>query len=100
MDFYSKTGTLQGPNSRRMVFRWERNIIPNYILSAMTVRKMMKKGYEAYLAYVMEIKEADIQLSNLFIMREFLDVFLDELPGVPPEKEVKVSIDVLHVCLL
>jgi hypothetical protein len=96
MDFYSKTGTLQGPNSRRMVIRWERNIIPNYILSAMTVRKMMKKGYEAYLAYVMEIKEADIQLSNLFIMREFLD----ELPGVPPEKEVKVSIDVLHVCLL
>jgi len=47
MDFYSKTGTLQGPNSRRMVFKWERNIIPNYILSAMTVRKMMKKGYEA-----------------------------------------------------
>jgi len=37
----------------------------------------------------------DIQVSNVLIVREFPDVFLDELPGVPSEREVEVIIDVL-----
>jgi len=34
-------------------------------------------------------------VSNVLIVREFPDVFLDELPGVPSEREVEVIIDVL-----
>ena len=56
----------------------------------MAARKMIKKGCEAYLAYVLETKMGDIQVSNVPIVREFPDVFLDELPGVPPEREVEV----------
>jgi hypothetical protein len=37
----------------------------------------------------------DIQVSNAPIVREFPDVFPDELHGVPPEREVEVNIDVL-----
>jgi hypothetical protein len=37
----------------------------------------------------------DIQVSNVPIVREFPDVFPDELSGVPPEIEVEVTIDVL-----
>jgi hypothetical protein len=34
-------------------------------------------------------------VSNIPTVREFPDVFPDELPGVPPEREVEVTIDVL-----
>jgi hypothetical protein len=34
-------------------------------------------------------------VSNVLIVREFPDVFLDELPGVPSEREVEVITDVL-----
>jgi hypothetical protein len=34
-------------------------------------------------------------VSNIPIVREFPDVFPDELPGVPPEREVEVTINVL-----
>jgi hypothetical protein len=61
----------------------------------MAARKMIKKGCEAYLAYVLDTKMRDIQVSNVPIIREFPDVFSDELLGVPPKREVEVTIDVL-----
>jgi hypothetical protein len=38
---------------------------------------------------------ADIQVSNVPIVREFPGIFSNELPGVPLEREVEVTIDVL-----
>jgi hypothetical protein len=95
MDCFAKTVTLQGPNGRRVIFRGEKNVIPNCIISVMTARKMVKKGCEVYLAYVFNSKEKTGELTNIPIVREFTDVFPDELPGLPPDREVEVSIDVL-----
>jgi hypothetical protein len=95
MDCFAKTVTFHGTDGRKIVFRGERNVIPNCIVSAMTARKMIKKGCEAYLALVMETKKEGIQLSDISVVREFPDVFPDELPGVPPEREVEVTIDIL-----
>jgi hypothetical protein len=61
----------------------------------MTARKIIKKGYEAYLAYVLDSKEKTGELTNIPTVKEFPDMFLDELLGLPPDKEVEVSIDVL-----
>jgi hypothetical protein len=36
-----------------------------------------------------------MKLSDLPIAREFSDVFLEELPGLPLEREIKVFIDLL-----
>jgi hypothetical protein len=43
----------------------------------------------------LETKKRDIQLLNIPIVKEFPDVFLNELPGVPLKREVEVIIDVL-----
>jgi len=40
-------------------------------------------------------KEEGIRLSDILVVREFPDVFSDELLEVPPEREVEVSIDIL-----
>jgi hypothetical protein len=32
---------------------------------------------------------------NIRVVRDFLDVFLEELPGMPPEREVEFVIDLL-----
>jgi hypothetical protein len=95
MDCFAKTVTFHGTDGRKIVFRGERTVIPNCIVSAMTARKMIKKGCEAYLALVIKTKKEGIQLSDILVVREFPDVFPDELPGVPPEREVEVTIDIL-----
>jgi hypothetical protein len=73
----------------------KRNIISNCIISTITVKRLMNKGCEAYLAYVLESKKEENQLANLSIVREFPNVFPHELPRVSPEREVEVFIDAL-----
>ena len=36
-----------------------------------------------------------VKLEDIPVVKEFQDVFLEELPGLPPEREVDLSIDIL-----
>jgi hypothetical protein len=60
----------------------------------MTAQKLLRKGCPTYLANVSESKEKKIELKYVTIVREFLDVFPKELLGLPPEREVEMSIEV------
>jgi len=74
-----------------MVFKGERTSnFPNMI-SGMVARKLLKKGCTTYLAYVINLEKGKIGLSDIPIVREFLDVFPEELPGLPLEREVEVT---------
>lgn len=42
-----------------------------------------------------DVKQGGIKINNLLILKESLDMFLEELPRLPLEREIKVSIDVL-----
>ena len=55
------------------------------ILSAMKARRFLKKGCEAFLALILDSKREQVNLENIPVIREFPDVFPEELPGVPPE---------------
>ena len=50
-----------------------------------------------YLAYVIETKKARPSVSDIPTVSDFLDVFPEELTGLPPQREIKFSIDVVHV---
>ena len=34
-------------------------------------------------------------LADILVVSEFLDVFLDELPGLPPDREIEFKIELL-----
>jgi len=70
-------------------------VIPNSIISVMTVGKLIRKGCPAWLSYVRELKKGSIELANISIVKEFSDMFPEELPGLPPIKEIEVSIKTL-----
>jgi hypothetical protein len=52
-----------------VVFRGERNAIPNYVISTMTVSKLMRKGYMTHLAYVIDSKKGEVRIENFPIVR-------------------------------
>jgi hypothetical protein len=95
LDCFTKTVTFQGAKGETMVFKGER--ISNFtnLILVMVVRKLLKKGCPAYLAYVINSKEGKIGLFDILIVREFLNVFLEELLGLPLEREVEVTINIL-----
>ena len=65
------------------------------VISAMQARRLLRKGCEAFLALMLDFKRGQIELENILVVKDFSDVFPEELPGIPPENEVDLSIKIL-----
>ena len=66
------------------------------VISTMQARRFLRKGCEAFLALVLESKRGQVKLENIRVVKEFLDVFPEELPGLPPERGVYFSVEILQ----
>ena len=62
----------------------------------MEARHFLRKGCEAFLALILDFKREQVNFENIPVIREFPYVFPEELPGVPLEREVDLSIKVVQ----
>ena len=62
----------------------------------MEARRFLRKGCESFLALILDSKRKQVNFKNILVIREFPDVFPEELPGVPPKREVDLSIEVVQ----
>ena len=76
--------TLRTPNEDEVTITDERSNHLSIVISAATTRTMVRKGCEAYLAYVIETEKARPSVSDIPTISDFSDVFPEELPGLPP----------------
>ena len=65
------------------------------VISVMQARKLLRKGCEAFLALVLDSKRGQIELANILVVKDFPNVFPEELPSIPPVREVDLSIEIL-----
>jgi len=63
------------------------------LISVMTTRKLLGRGCERFLSNVVKTESVESSLEDLPVVREFPDVFSDEIPGMPPLREVEFCID-------
>ena len=65
-------------------------------ISAMQVRRWIADGCTGYLANVIDMtkKEKD-ELKDVPVVNEFVSVFPEDLPSLPPDREVMFEIEVL-----
>ncbi|XP_040931975.1 uncharacterized protein [Gossypium hirsutum] len=66
------------------------------IISAFTARKLIRKGNEAFLAYILDTRGSELKMEQLSVVNEFTDVFPEELPSLPPDREVEFTIDAVE----
>jgi hypothetical protein len=85
---YAKTVTFQALEGKRMVFEGERIPKPIALISVVTAQKILSKGYMGYLTYILNSNGYGLQLKDIFVVKEFPDIFPEELPGLPLEREV------------
>ncbi|XP_076928619.1 uncharacterized protein LOC143592624 [Bidens hawaiensis] len=64
------------------------------IISKIKTSHCLGKGCLAVMAYVTKEPEPKT-MDEVPIVSEFKDVFLDELPGIPPDREVEIRIDLI-----
>ena len=72
-----------------------RSSVMSNVISAMHARRFIRKGYEAFLALILDSKRGQVDVKNIPVVSEFPDVFPEELPGIPLEREVDLSIEIV-----
>ena len=80
----------------QLKFSFEGNHVdkPLYVVSALRANSLLKKGCQGFLAYAV-CKENKVRLEDTPIVMDFLDVFPNDLPRLPPNREVEFSIDLV-----
>ena len=77
VDCRMKRVTLRTPSGEEVTFIDEMSNHNSNVISTVTTRMMVRKGCEAYLAYVIDTKKAEPSLSDIPTVCDYLDVFLE-----------------------
>nr|GEY73030.1 putative reverse transcriptase domain-containing protein [Tanacetum cinerariifolium] len=65
------------------------------VISCIKVRKYVEKGSLLFLAQVTEKEPSEKQLQDVPVIRDFLEVFPDDLRGLSPPRQVKFRIELI-----
>ena len=63
------------------------------MISAMAAQRMLRKGCRGYMAYVVETGKEGTIMDEIPVVREFPNVFPNDIAGFPPDREVEFTID-------
>ncbi|KAI3745512.1 hypothetical protein L1987_58626 [Smallanthus sonchifolius] len=63
------------------------------IISFMKAQKCLRKGHTAILALVAEQPSEEKKINDIPIIRDYPEVFPEDLPGLPPHRQVEFQID-------
>ena len=90
-----KRVTLRTLNEDEVTFIGERSNHLSNVISAATARTMVRKGCEAYFSYVIDMVKARPSVSDIPTVSDFPNVFPEEFPGFPPQREIEFVVDVV-----
>ncbi|KAJ9545153.1 hypothetical protein OSB04_024860 [Centaurea solstitialis] len=65
------------------------------IVSYMKMRSHLRMECVAFMAHVVDKEAKEKRIQDILVVREFLEVFPKELPGLPPHRQVEFHIDLV-----
>ncbi|XP_075473944.1 uncharacterized protein LOC142505004 [Primulina tabacum] len=96
IDFCQRLVSVRPPSGKPFVFEAVKYQQFPQVISCMCARKLIKKGWQEYLASIISVTEPVSQkLEDIDVVREFSGVFPDDVAGIPPDREVDFSIELM-----
>ncbi|GKC66755.1 putative reverse transcriptase domain-containing protein [Tanacetum coccineum] len=95
IDCHSKRVIFGDLNNPEFIYHGSRPGKPFKIISALKARTLISHGCEGFLASIKDTSLDGPRLESHPVVRNFPDVFPDELPGLPPEREVEFTIELI-----
>ena len=93
LDYNAKTVTLAKLGTNPLLWEGDYTSTPVRIISFLRAKRMVSKGCLAFLAHLKDDTSKVPSIESVFIVREFLDVFPADLPGMPPDRDIDFCID-------
>ncbi|GJZ34129.1 putative reverse transcriptase domain-containing protein, partial [Tanacetum coccineum] len=95
IDCYARTMIFGNVRQPEFVYHGSSPLKSVKLISAMKARTLISHGCQGFLASVMDTSLESPNIENLSVVREFADVFPDELPGLPPAREIEFGIELI-----
>ncbi|XP_073019493.1 uncharacterized protein [Primulina eburnea] len=96
IDFRQRSVFIRLPSGKSFVFEVARNKQMQHIISFLCARKLIRLGCKAFLACVTTARAPIAQkLEDVDIVRDFPIVFPEHVSGIPPDREVEFSIELM-----
>ncbi|KAI3809549.1 hypothetical protein L1987_25526 [Smallanthus sonchifolius] len=83
------------PNGEVLSIQGEKSGVTLRMINCMKARKYLRKGYCVFLAHVVEKKPKERRLEEIPIVKDYPEVFPEDLPGLPPPRQVEFRIDLV-----
>ncbi|TYK04344.1 reverse transcriptase [Cucumis melo var. makuwa] len=93
IDCFGKKVVFNPPSGPSFKFRGAGIVCIPKVISAMKASKLLNQGTWGILTSVVDTREPEVSLSSKPVVREYPDVFPDELPGLPPSREIDFAIE-------
>ncbi|KAL8103729.1 hypothetical protein AgCh_028072 [Apium graveolens] len=82
---------LKVKSGEKVVFKGQRQ--EQLFLTIVQAKKLLRKGCESFLAYVVDSEKGNPNIEDIPVVNEFPDVFPNELPGLPPDRQIEFEIN-------
>ena len=83
------------PGQSKFYFKGDRKVKPWSVISALQATNMLKKGCIGFLTYMINSEATNEKLEDISIVKELPNIFLEELPSLPLDKDIEFSIELL-----
>ena len=70
-------------------------MVPTYLITEVTAFRLIREGCDTYLATVVDTIKVSMGVMEVLVIRDFLDVCLDELSRLPLYREVDFKIEIV-----
>ncbi|XP_070005375.1 uncharacterized protein [Nicotiana sylvestris] len=95
VDCHSKLIPFDFPREPCLVWKGITPLTRGKIISYVKARRMINNGCLGFIATVHDTRLEDVTIDSVPVVREFADVFPEDLPGLPPTREIEFSIDLV-----
>ena len=96
IDYYNKTFECMDEEGNPSVVKGIPKVASVRHTSAMQLKTFYRKGFQLYAAHILEETESeDPRLEDFHVLQEFMDLFPDEILGLPLKMDIYFTIELV-----
>ncbi|GJT44530.1 putative reverse transcriptase domain-containing protein [Tanacetum coccineum] len=81
--------------NKTLIVEGDKGVSRLKVISCIKARKYVERGCHLFLAHATENKSKEKRMEYVPVIRDFPEVFPEELPGLPPSRQVEFRIDLV-----